>query len=203
MSVDRIRRCLLLGFIASVPFTQRTLGQVDQAHIPLPGSDAWLNIVADERQEFTPSLNQLDTVELLINGRFLAPVSGSFAVVIRKQAFDGEILASSAGTSLPARFEGTALFRFPTPVNLVPDQIYALQPIQIAGGSTWFVNYGAAPGYTQGNLYVGDQLLSHTAALFFREGIGIPEPSPAMLLAVGLGLAFAARCWRSGAWRLV
>jgi hypothetical protein len=168
---------------------------MDQAFVPTVAPNCGMNISLDVQQEFTPTMNQLDTVQLWINEGSSVPVplpqtSGSLAVQIRDPAIDSGLMGRSTVMDLPARFQGTALFRFPNPVNLEPGHVYLLQPIVVAGAN-WFVNYNCPqePSYPGGRLFFNGTWMDDLD-IFFAEGVGIPEPSPSVLLAVGLALIF-------------
>ena len=81
---------------------------MDQEHI-FPG-DLFqsFNVGWDVRQEFTPSLGALDSVELLFNSGIFdpAPEAGSLSVLIRSGGFDGEVIWASQSVSLAAGFRG-------------------------------------------------------------------------------------------------
>ena len=89
----------------------------------------------DLRQEFTPTLDRMDSLELFINldGAPLSPTGGSVALEIRQGGFDGSITATSPEVHLGAFFQGSVLFTFPNPVSLVPGETYAFQPIPMSG----------------------------------------------------------------------
>jgi hypothetical protein len=174
---------------------RRASAQVDQQH--LIASDTHysaFNVRFDVRQEFTPTLNELDTVELFV-GYPVFPASVSAAVAVREGGVDGPVLGMSTPRELPASFSGAVFFTFSERVKLTPGQLYAMQPLSMAGGPDWIVSVNswnlAEPGYSGGKLFVEGRLVGGDVDLLFREGLDIPEPKANTLLTLA-GLIAAA-----------
>lgn len=168
--------------------------QVDQANFPAPLAS--FNLRNDPRQEFTPSLDALDSVQLSLSLSPAVPVprgSGTLAVAIRAGGVNGPII----GTSEPENFSlyrGIATFRFSQPVRLVPGNLYALQPIRLAGDIDCLID--GNPGYPGGRLFFNGSFDDHWD-LVFMEGIAIPEPSSVSLLIIAVVVVCPILLWRA------
>jgi hypothetical protein len=187
-------RVTALCLITAVSIVCGTGAQVDQENWDDdPRNSGW----ATAQQEFTPSLNVLDSVQLLMAGQKFALVwpGGPAFVNIRQDGVNGPIIAASEPTFAPPGYDGTMGFGFAKPVPLVPGQVYALEPVTFIGspGHLFGGPFGVTPSrYAGGRFFGAGQFVE--ADLIFREGVGlavVPEPSPALLLATGLGLALA------------
>jgi hypothetical protein len=103
---------------------------------------------------------------------------------------------------LPGFFSGAVVFTFSSPVKLVPNDRYALQPLALAGDPNWPVDGNSVvlnqPGYPGGRLFfLGfGGFVAGDLDLIFREGIGLPEPSPSLLWVFGFGIVFLTVWWR-------
>ena len=194
-----VRCCLVMLLVASsLPdfrAQESVPTQVDQLHLPNPAPDltGW-NIRLDLRQEFTPTLDRMDSLELFINldGAPLSPTGGSLAIEIRQGGFDGTVIATSPEVQLGPFFQGSVLFRFSDPVSLVPGETYAFQPIPVSGNMNWFANANESPqtGYPSGRLYFDGSFMPDNTDLYFVEGINIPEPAPVMLIVLGFATSW-------------
>ncbi len=146
-----------------------------------------------EQQEFTPTFDKLDSVQLFMIGDLVALrwPGGACSVNIRQGGFNGPVIAASRPTYVAYAYDGPVGFGFTQPVPLVPGQLYSLEPItdirrQPAFGTTSAV-------YPSGRFFGGlsGQPIGGTS-LVFREGIGlevVPEPAPVLLIIVGLFMA--------------
>src|ERR1051325_8491523 len=116
-----------LALFALVERGHNTWGQVDQEHWLLAGPDGFeftgVDLAFDIQQEFVPARNALDTVELSVARGFALPAPRnplSLGVAVREGGFNGAVLGTSEPVDLPASFRGTALFKFSSPLTLVP-----------------------------------------------------------------------------------
>jgi hypothetical protein len=187
-----IRHRAMLVFLCCIAAAHQVSAQVDQEHVIASDNHySAFNVRFDVRQEFTPTLDEVDTVELVI-GYPVFPTATSAAVAIREGGVNGEIIGTSVAQELPAFYSGTVLFTFSDPVKLASGQLYALQPLTLAGNLDWLVSVNSLnlgePGYPRGRLFFGGSLVEGDIDLLFREGIDIPEPAPLGLLLIGLGV---------------
>jgi hypothetical protein len=187
-----ITRATVMCLISVVSIVRGTGAQVDQENWDDdPRTSGW----ARPQQEFTPRLNMLDSVQLLMAARNFALVwPGGYSFVnIRDGGVNGTIIATSQRTYTPPRYEGPIGFEFAKPVPLMPGQVYAIEPISLNGPNGPF---GATLSrYADGRFFGAGQFGDYD--LVFREGIGlsvVPEPSPALLLAAGLALVTIRYC---------
>jgi hypothetical protein len=188
---------------------------IDQEYLPVTGQGYNTGVSSNLPigQEFTPTLDALDFVDLFIGdaGSDAGP-GASFEVNIRGGSIGGTILGTSnvafvadgtnTGVGLYADFVVTR-FTFDAPVALTPGlvaviEVVQLGPIMPSNGN--FIVYG---GPLSGSTYAGGRAIIDGAAVSgfdfaFREGINaavIPEPSTLALCGpvVLMGLAG----WRS------
>ena len=125
------------------------------------------------------------------------PDEGLLAVNIRAGGVNGPILAASSPVYIPPFFHGDVLLRFSAPVPLDPGHLYALEPYGLAPGKNWLFDASEQifdPGYSGGRLFFNGRF-DDNHDLLFREGIGVPEPAPWVLIAVGLGTTATALAW--------
>ena len=143
-------------------------------------------------QEFTPTFNSLDSVQVFMNGSRAAIgwLGGDSFVNIRQGSFDGPVVAASLPTYAPYLYDGVIGYRFSQPVPLVPGQSYVIEPVNRYPQPLVLAMTGPSyPGRTWilGRLFEGD--------LAFREGLGleiIPEPATILLMVAGAGLVAGA-----------
>jgi hypothetical protein len=192
-------RCLLALVLASSSVSQPLSAQVDQEHWGVFIGHGFNSTMV--RQEFTPSLQGLDSLQLSIGqDPILAPIvsfSGLAAVAIRDEGISGPIIAQSSPMFLPAFFSGTPAFRFPELVSLTPGRTYAFELVNLTAGGYWILGGNSSefsPGYPGGRLYLNGGVAE--GDLLFREGIGIPEPSSLVLLALSLAIIALIEKWR-------
>lgn len=180
-------RAGLLSLFASACFFSNARAQVDQEHWHpnrVSGGVSGLGL----QQEFTPEFDAMDSVELWIPEPILNPggwyQAGSAAVNVRQGGIEGPVIATSIPFYNPPYYEGSAVFRFSEPVGLIPGQLYSLEPFHISGGGGTFAvsDLTGTFGYPGGQMFFNG---SFGGDLIFREGLGIPEPRPLLLVAVG------------------
>ncbi len=148
-------------------------------------------------QEFTPSLNGLNFVDINLLAQS-ATNTGTFEIAIHQ----GNITAPVLGLSGQViRSGGTAgnntHFTFPSTVALTPGDTYVLEVLQITGNSGWAVEVPVSAivdGQTIDMNYPGGRLIyggvsQGTEDMIFQEGIVVPEPSVSSLCLLGV-LAF-------------
>jgi len=142
-------------------------------------------------QEFTPSYNGLDYVNLnLFNS--VATSLGTFQVAIREDNINGMVLGLSDPLATTERFlDNNAHFTFSSTVSLTAGNLYALEIVQLGGDTGWNIEipvYGFANGAEVDLSYSGGRLIyggvpQNGMDLIFQEGVvSVPEPS-------GLGLS--------------
>jgi hypothetical protein len=148
-------------------------------------------------QEFTPSLNGLDFVN--VN---LVPQSTTNTGIFEIAIHQGNITAPVLGLSSQVQRSGGATgnntyFPFLSTVPLTPGDTYVLEVLQIAGNSGWAIEVpGSAVvnGHTIDMNYPGGRLIyggvpQATEDMIFQEGIFVPEPGVSALCLLGV-LAF-------------
>jgi hypothetical protein len=203
-----MQRCVLVTLLlGSLSAIDNVAAQVDQDHFHAIEPSASFNLSLGLQQEFTPTLGALDSVQLLFNASTIDPIplipqGATLAVAIRQGGVDGGIIGTSMPLNVPGGFSGALLFRFADPVDLVPGANYVLQPLALAGYSEWAVDGSFDPGYPRGRLWFNGSFWLGDTDLIFREGIGVPEPTPSQLLALGLGMVSLLQFWRMGASRV-
>ena len=110
------------------------------------------------QQEFTPTLDSLDSVELWIPQPILNPggwyQAGSAALQLR-DGVNGPVIATSEPFNNPPNYEGSAVFRFTQPVSVVPGHTYAIEPFGISGGGggAYALPFQGNTGYDGGRLW--------------------------------------------------
>jgi hypothetical protein len=153
-------------------------------------------LIPETGQEFTPSLNGLDFVDVL----FLSQLgtnsgTGTFQIAIHQGTITAPVLGLSGQRTFSSGTNGTdARFTFPTTVPLAPGSTYVLEVLEIAGNSQWGIEVpGSAvvDGQTIDMNYPGGQLIyggvpQATEDMIFQEGIFVPEPSASFLLLSGV-----------------
>ncbi|MCB7129688.1 MAG: hypothetical protein J3T61_09140, partial [Candidatus Brocadiales bacterium] len=138
-------------------------------------------------QEFTPQLDQLDFVDLLIDDVNIGSnPDATYQVNIRDGTVAGPLLASSAVTVIP---DGTntgggdtfTRFDFPSPVPLTPGEIHVIELFEVGehvpNYSVCGSNFGAGT-YPGGNAILQGGSILNTD-LWFVEGV-VSEPTTFM-----------------------
>jgi len=175
--------------------------------IPVPGDGhshfLLVSTNAPFMQSFVPALSQIGFVEVALRYWGLAKPSASetLAISLRPDSSISPIIASSLPLSFTyeSRYEAFVVeFVFPDPVNITPGQKYFLEVAHLSGQD--LMTAGEVPGsYPLGEFVIlGRVAPGH--ALWFREGVVIPEPGTVGLLVLGTALLFcSARRGRSEA----
>jgi hypothetical protein len=173
--------CALLLLLTTVSGGQGIAAQVDQENWDLTPT----SIFSAVQQEFTPALDTLDSVQLLLsNQAALGFPGGAMQLRIRADGPSGPIVAASQPTYVAPFYEGPVGFGFAVPVSLVPGRVYVLEPFNNIAAAPFGVT---PPRYSGGQFFANFQPAEYD--LIFREGIGldiVPEPSPGVLFAAGL-----------------
>ncbi len=175
---------LLCVLLILAGFSLRTFGldiYVDQANefFDPEGNSSLYNIeyFRPVGQEFRPSLNALNFVDLML-WDFYGPQGyqyGGLKVYIHQSTIDGPIIGSSSTLTLPFTYEGEGRFTFPALVPLIPGETYVLQ-VRVVSGGDWGVGFSGAPVYAGGRVILQGMPIEEDD-LFFREGlIDVPEP---------------------------
>jgi hypothetical protein len=151
-------------------------------------------LLPETGQEFTPSLSELDFVDVnLLNG--FATNTGTFEIAIHQGVITAPVLGLSDQV---LRSGGTTAdnvhFTFSSTIPLTPGATYVLEVIQIAGNSGWAVEIpGSAVvnGQTINMNYPGGRLIyggvpQATEDMIFQEGIFVPEPGVLSLGILGV-----------------
>lgn len=140
-------------------------------------------------QEFVPSFTSLDVVELLTRDSIFGGGTGTaLSVTVRAGSITGTVLGASLPVLLPAGFDGWTHFDFPTPVALVPGNVYVME-IGLTPGTEWTLAGSDSNAYLPGCLILNGSLACGYDAAF-REGPAaveeVPEPSAMLILSGGL-----------------
>jgi hypothetical protein len=160
------------------------------------------SLVPATGQEFTPSLQGLDFVDVRLRG---SAVGDTFQIAIH----EGTITAPVLGLSDPAVSSGSfpmneAHFTFSSTVPLVVGNLYVLEIIQGGGYSGWGIEIPVSAvvnGQPVDMNYPGGRLIYNgvqqdSRDLIFREGMIVPEPGVITLGLLGV-LAFGSM-WKRG-----
>jgi len=140
-------------------------------------------------QSFTPALASTDFIRLLFTDNNTADGLGATVyLTLHSDAINGPTIGTTESLTMANGFTGPATFLFPASVPLTPGTKYYFQPI-LQNGGPWNIVDGSFL-YAGGNDYDAGQ--GRAGNLWFREGIVVPEPSSAALLALG-GLLFLLR----------
>jgi hypothetical protein len=146
-------------------------------------------------QEFTPSLQGLDFVDVNLFGS--AP-SNTFQIAIHEGTITSPVLGLSDPVVSVGSFPNNqAHFVFSSTVPLITGNLYVLEIIQAGGYSGWGIEIpGSAVvnGQTIDMNYPGGRLIYNGVPqdnldMIFREGVVAPEPGVTALCLLGL-LAF-------------
>jgi hypothetical protein len=138
-------------------------------------------------QAFTPTLSSVGFVALELEN---SPTRTNATIYINLWAdsIGGTLLGSTAPVFFPANFVvGPTNFFFGTPVAVTPGTQYYLQPVIQSGGNNLWTIQADFYGYP-GAFYLKGVPQANGINAWFREGILVPEPSPALLILAGAGL---------------
>jgi hypothetical protein len=179
--------CLAPGSLSASPFT------VDQQNLD-NSDDREIQGNSPIGQEFTPTLNSLDVVELITRDFNPGNSTGaSLQVKIHTSTITGAIIGTSLLVPLADGFEDVTQFDFPTSVPLVPGNLFVLEVTAV--GDTWRVADSDSNAYAGGNAVIKGVVQNSQGSaddLWFKEGpalasSAVPEPASWLLLGLGLG----------------
>ena len=151
-------------------------------------------LIAETGQEFTPSLNGLDFVDVKLLSQFgTNSGTGTFQIAIHQGTIAAPVLGLSGLVSISTSGNSTQ-FTFSSTVPLTPGDTYVLEVLQLAGNSGWGVEVpGSAVvnGQTIDMNYPGGRLIyggvpQATEDMIFQEGVFVPEPSVSFLFLIGV-----------------
>jgi len=164
--------------VLPVPSLEASPFVVDQSHTSFSGFFN-LRFSGVTGQEFTPTLDSLDVVELLFDGpdgSFPPAIEGQFSVGIRQGSVTGAVVGTSSPvTLLTGIFREVVRFDFPTRVPLVPDDLYVIEINLLSDPDLpFFVGHFGGFGTPPSNYSRGRGILEGEPLedfdLFFREG---------------------------------
>jgi len=142
-------------------------------------------------QSFVPTLSSIGFVRLFMFPGGPESQNATVYVNVLSDSVTGPTLGSTAPLTIPNYLAGYMNFYFTTPVTLHPGTTYYLQPVATAGDPVTDVIGGNT--YPNGSLFISG--VEHVGeALWFREGIVVPEPATVSLSLVAGSLLL----WR---WR--
>jgi hypothetical protein len=133
-------------------------------------------------QEFTPTLNGLDFVDVSLHG---SATGHTFRVAIHQGTITAPVLGLSEATISPGKFSNNqAHFTFSSRVPLLPGTLYVLEIIQEGSYSGWGVEIPSSAvvnGQIVDMNYYGGRFIYNgvpqdSRDLLFREGIVMPGP---------------------------
>jgi FIMAH domain-containing protein len=170
--------------LAALPAPAQT---VDQQQTDGGGFGSSILYAGPLGQEFTPTLDALNFVDLLIADAELDGAGATISVNIREDSITGTLLGSSLPVSLPDGFGVSEIspgaevrFVFATPVALTPGNRYVIEITQSAGGN--FFARGSYPDPYSGGRAIFQGLPAALDDFFFREGLLDPDLEPADLI---------------------
>jgi hypothetical protein len=138
-----------------------------------------------------PLLSIVGFVQLSLYDGATDGIGSTVYVNLRTDSITGAVLGSTAPVFMPDNFgRGTnavVTFPFGAPVTVTSGTVYYVQPV-VQSGEDFGVAYYNTFNYANGTAYyrgAADPFFD----LWFREGIVVPEPSSALLLVLGGGLA--------------
>jgi hypothetical protein len=145
-------------------------------------------------QSFTPTLSSVGFVQF----QFIDPhpgdgVGATVYVNLWADSLGGTFLGSTAPVSMPdGFFFGVTNFLFGTSVAVTPGIVYYLQPVLQSGDPLWEAN-GGPYSYSGGTSFFNGSPDPNGYNLWFREGVRTPEPSPGLLVLLGIAGMWCAR----------
>jgi hypothetical protein len=130
-------------------------------------------------QEFTPTLQALDVVELLMDDASCSQVGspgGSALVRIREASIAGPIIGTSATSHFPNCFVGILRFEFPSVIPLTSGSLYVIEAVYVSGNTSAAAGYDGTSTYSGGREII-EGVPHEDKDLWFREGLAnfIPE----------------------------
>ena len=191
------KRAAALVALAALTLSTQGQGslQYDQqsAFAPIPPSILWtIQPNGPIGQSFIPSLTAVGFVQLeLFDGHPNNGLGATLYVNLRSDSITGPILSSSDPVFMPETPSGGGVtnFFFSGPAAVVPGTTYFFE-IVVQSGDFWRVNvagnYASGAAYFQGSAQPFE-------ALWFREGVVVPEPSIASLILLTSGALMYAR----------
>lgn len=133
-------------------------------------------------QSFTPSLNAVGFVNLLLLG---GGTGGTVTMDIMSSSINGPVIGTSASVTIGPSSSALYTFNFDSVVSVVPGTTYYFRPIVSPANSN--ILTPSVTGYAGGTGYYMGNPTPLGGDLEFQEGIYAPEPSTFVLLAVGAG----------------
>jgi hypothetical protein len=154
--------------------------------IPNPFLGAVIQQLTPLGQSFKPGLSAVGFIRLkLYDNTSGNGVGATFIVNLRTNSITGAVLASTIAVTLPDGFTNAVDFFFPVPVPLAPGTNYFFEPV-VQSGDLWKIDAG--PYNYPGGTAISQGIAISGSDLWFREGIIVPEPSPALLILIGAAI---------------
>ncbi len=127
-SAPRSASCVQVGDLLIVDQTNR----IDNAE----RCSSW-GVLPEQKvgQEFRPKTYAFDAVDLFLETDSVGSYPAVLCMHIRQDSIQGEVLATSAPTTLSAGFAGMARFLFRRPVTVTPGALYVFEPEKLKGGT--------------------------------------------------------------------
>jgi len=150
------------------------------------GSGTVIQQYAGFGQSFTPALSSMDFPRLKFSDSNPSNSLGATLYVnVRIGSITGMILSSSPPVTLSNAFTGPVNFFLPASLPLSPGTTYYFEPI-VQSGDLWRIDVSEY-GYPGGTSYFNGAA-NPPSDLWFREGLFVPEPPAAVLIAFAVGL---------------
>ncbi len=143
---------------------------VDQANDGFEPSLFWsIWLFAPFGQEFTPTYDHVDVVEMWSYDLQGGGIPSVLMVQIRVDVIDGPVIGTSDYVSVQPDDDGPAYFAFAAPVPVVPGERYVIRLLN-TGDWNWGVGVEDGTGYPGGRIiYYG--VPDETNDAWFREGV--------------------------------
>ena len=165
------------GLAVSTVCKVTTFFQVDQMYNPSGSPGSWHNILSytPVGQEFVPSLNALDIVQLRVGSAYSPNhPTAEFIVNIRSGTITGPIAGTSDTLALAVPFDDIATFVFDR-IWLTAGETYVIELKQLSGWN-WLIGHDSvSPFYYSGRLILDGNPWNNNDA-WFRTGMGAPLP---------------------------
>lgn len=192
--MNRLLQFSLLGVLSFgvCPGTAKSTTIIDQFDEFQGGGFLNIPYFSPMGQSFTPTLDSLNFIQIFPLNNF-EPGLATLQLAVFPGIFSGPPLGLSEPIALPFGFEGISTFIFPSPVSLVPGQLYSFE-VSETGNKTVFLNESGFNNYSGGTAIVSGNPATGPPGndFWFVEGVqtvdALPEPSSFTLL--GLGLTF-------------